>query len=176
MVSQANINDGKQLEEMSRQLYKLLDKKPVFMCIGTEKVCSDSLGPLVGQLLNDNMRQPAFVYGIQGYNITAENVERCHKFIKQLHPDSTLVVVDAGVGDSSQVGCIQLTDGNIIPGAATEKKLVAVGDVSLIGIVSERNMADFYCESADKNRLVFKTAQKIAEIILATQQIGNKAV
>ena len=48
MVSQANINDGKQLEEMSRQLYKLLDKKPVFMCIGTEKVCSDSLGPLVG--------------------------------------------------------------------------------------------------------------------------------
>lgn len=94
-------------------------------------------------------------------------MERCHKFIKQLHPDSTLVVVDAGVGDSSQVGCIQLTDGNIIPGAATEKKLVAVGDVSLIGIVSERNMADFYCESADKNRLVFKTAQKIAEIILA---------
>ena len=37
---------------------------PVYMCIGTEKVFSDSLGPRVGTLLNLAMYKPTFVCGL----------------------------------------------------------------------------------------------------------------
>lgn len=173
MIAQASITDNKQLESMAQQLSKMV-KKAVYMCIGTEKVCADSLGPLVGQMLNDNMESPVFVYGIYGYNITAQNVERCHKFIRQLHPDCTLVVIDAGVGDSDQVGSIQLADKKIVPGAATDKSLTAVGDVSLVGIVSNRDMQDFYSDSQDKQRLVQKTAHKIVRMILSAHSQQNQ--
>lgn len=175
MISQANIKDNKQLESMAQQLSTMV-KKAVYMCIGTEKVCADSLGPLVGQMLNDNMESPVFVYGIYGYNITAQNVEGCHRFIRKLHPDCTLVVIDAGVGEADQIGSIQLTDGKIVPGAATDKSLCAVGDVSLVGIVSHKDMQDFYSDSADKQNLVQKTAHKIVRMILsAHSQLAENA-
>ena len=63
---------------------------PVFECIGTEKVFSDSLGPRVGTLLNSRMRKPRFVYGLCQNNITAENLACCHDFIKKMHPDGDL--------------------------------------------------------------------------------------
>lgn len=151
---------------------KLGDTNPVYMCIGTEKVFSDSLGPRVGTLLNENMIYPAFVYGLCEQNITAENLQYSYSFIKSLHPTSKIVVIDAAVGAPEQVGKIQVTDGGIVPGAATNKNLPTVGDVSIVGIVAEKGMSDFYTLNSEKDRLVGKVAQFISEAIL----VASKAV
>lgn len=145
---------------------KTKDNAPIFMCIGTEKVFSDSLGPRVGSLLNENMVFPHFVYGLREQNITAENLMYSYNFIKALHPNSPIVVIDAAVGSTEQIGKIQLSDGGILPGAATNKNLPAVGDVGIIGIVAEKGMSDFYTLNSEKDRLVGKVAQFIAEAIL----------
>ena len=147
------------------------DNAPVYMCIGTEKVFSDSLGPRVGTLLNLAMDEPMFVYGLIEQNITAENLCRSYEFIKAMHPDSPIVVVDAGVGEQSQLGKVQLCDGGILPGAATNKNLPEIGDIGIVGIVAERGMADFYTLNSEKNVLVGEVARFIAEAIMdATQQ------
>lgn len=143
---------------------------PVFMCIGTEKVFSDSLGPRVGSLLNDGMQNPVFVYGMCDQNITAENLCHSYNFIKAMHPDSQIVVVDAGVGGYEQIGKIQLCDGGLIPGAATNKNLPSVGDVGIVGIVAERGMGDFYTLNSTKDKLVGAVAQFIADAILDATQ------
>ncbi len=139
---------------------------PVFVCIGTEKVFSDSLGPRVGTLLNSRMRKPRFVYGLCQNNITAENLARCHDFIKKMHPDGQLVVVDAAVGSSEQIGRIQISDGGIVPGAATNKNLPQIGDVSIVGIVADKGMRDFYTLSSSKEKLVNEVAQFIVNSIM----------
>lgn len=148
---------------------KVKGKPAVYMCIGTEKVFSDSLGPRVGTLLNSRMRTPAFVYGLREQNITAENLMYCHSFIKAMHPGCTIVVVDAAVGAAEQIGKVQLCDGGIYPGAATNKNLPSVGDVGIVGIVAEKGLADFYTLNSEKDKLVSRVADFIAEAILAAQ-------
>lgn len=142
-------------------------KHPVFVCIGTEKVFSDSLGPRVGSLLNAQMKSPAFIYGVCSQNITAENLSCCYDFIKIMHPNEQIVVIDAAVGTSEQIGNVQISNGGLIPGAATNKNLPSIGDVSIVGIVAEKGMADFYTLNSEKEMLVNKVASFIADSIIS---------
>ncbi len=153
-------------EQRLAQEIKEKVSNPVYVCIGTEKVFSDSLGPRVGSLLNNQMEKPCFVYGLCSQNITAENLVFCSEFIKKMHPNSQVVVVDAAVGSSEQIGKVQICDGGIVPGAATNKNLPSIGDVSIVGIVADRGMSDFYTLNSSKERLVNKVAQFIANSIV----------
>jgi putative sporulation protein YyaC len=162
-----NINSGSCREQLQSAIKSIADGVNVFMCIGTEKVVSDSLGPRVGKLLTDKMNKPLFVYGTENANITAENLMYSYNFIKALHPDSKIAVVDAGVGKRDQVGEIQVIDGGIIPGAATNKNLPEVGDVSIVGIVAERGLADFYHSTTSKITLVERLANIICDAVTA---------
>lgn len=169
-VSIYNQEDKKRLASAMREKLK---GAPVYMCIGTEKVFSDSLGPRVGTLLNARMNQPTFVYGLIEQNITAENLCRSYEFIRSMHPNAPIVVVDAGVGETSQIGNVQLCDGGILPGAATNKNLPEIGDVGIVGIVAERGMNDFYTLNSAKDRLVGEVAQFIADAIISVTQNSN---
>ena len=166
-VSIYNEQDKQRLsDEIKRQIG---GQSTVYMCIGTEKVFSDSLGPRVGTLLNDNLRSPTFVYGLCEQNITAENLLYSFNFIKALHPNSKIVVIDAAVGSMAQIGKVQICDGGIAPGAATNKNLPSVGDVGIIGIVAEKGMGDFYSLNSSKDKLVGNVAEFIAEAILLAE-------
>ena len=145
---------------------QIQNEPTVYMCIGTEKVFSDSLGPRVGTLLNENLEKDVFVYGLRDQNITAENLLYSYNFIKALHPASKIVVIDAAVGTIDQIGKVQICRGGIAPGAATNKNLPSVGDVGIIGIVAEKGMGDFYTLNSSKDVLVGNVAKFIAEAIL----------
>ena len=152
---------------------KTQSKQTVYMCIGTEKVFSDSLGPRVGSILNEKMTVPAFVYGLCEQNITAENLLYSYSFIKALHPESKIVVIDAAVGSPEQIGRIQISDGGIMPGAATNKNLPSVGDVGIVGIVADKSMNDFYTLNSAKDKLVGEIALFIADAIVeATKSVA----
>lgn len=159
---------------LARRLKSILSA-PVFMCIGTEKVFSDSLGPRVGTLLNERMKTPQFVYGLENSNITAENLCACYQVIRALHPKSQIVVVDAAVGSHEQVGLVQVSTDGLLPGAATNKNLPKIGDVSIVGIVGERGMADFYTTASEKEKLVNKIAEFIVTAILSATDEANLA-
>lgn len=150
-----------ELIKLTKELKRRITN-PVFLCLGTEKVFADSLGPRVGTLLNEHLQLPYFVYGMQHKNVTAENLLNGYKFVKALHPSSQVVVIDSAVGSKEQIGKVQLCNGGIVPGSATNKNLPCIGDVSVIGIVAERGMADFYTLSSQKEQLVNKVAQFIA--------------
>ena len=156
-----DVNKADAMQNFCNQLKNKLDGA-VVVCIGTEKVVADSLGPRVGSLLNENMAFPLFVYGLQGANIHAQNLAQAITVIKGLHPNAPLLVIDAAVGQASQIGKIQLTKGNIAPGSATQKDLGVVGDVSIVGIVADKNMSSFYDNSCEKSILVEKLSQFIA--------------
>lgn len=158
------------LDEMRSKI-----KNPVYMCIGTEKVFADSLGPRVGTLINEKMTEPVFVYGIRSSNITAENLLYSYRFIKAMHPNNQIVVIDAAVGAYEQIGKVQLCEGGIIPGAATNKNLPCVGDISIVGIVADKGLSDFYTLNSEKDRLVGSVANYIAKAILEVTEQKKQA-
>lgn len=163
-VSIYNQSDKQRLSDAIKS--QIQNEPTVYMCIGTEKVFSDSLGPRVGTLLNENLDRAAFIYGLRDQNITAENLLYSYNFIKALHPKSKIVVIDAAVGTIDQIGKVQICSGGIAPGAATNKNLPSVGDIGIIGIVAEKGMGDFYSLNSSKDRLVGSVAEFIAEAIL----------
>lgn len=137
----------------------------VVLCIGSSDVVSDSLGPQIGSLLTSRPGTRVMIYGTNDVNVNAGNLSTALDFVRDMHPDKKIFVVDAAVGDSTEVGCVQLIEGGIVPGAATNRVLPRVGDISLIGVVSMRGAKNFYASHFDRVSLVKKMAEVIANSI-----------
>ena len=69
-----------------RALKSLLGGRyPVFLCVGTDAVAGDSLGPLTGTLLESNLRGKTYVFGTLDRLVTALDVDyrRCGRERRQ---------------------------------------------------------------------------------------------
>ena len=103
---------------------------PVILCIGTDKVIGDALGPIVGELLV-NSKIPAYVYGTLSSPVTALNLKNALRFISSRHEGHTIIAVDSSIGPLSEVGKTRFYKGGIKPGLATGKILPMTGDLSI---------------------------------------------
>lgn len=110
------------------------EASPVFVCIGTDRVPGDSLGPLVGSRLFCCGDFPCPVYGTLEFPIHALNLTDAMHSIKCLHPQNPIVAVDASLGTRRHQNHITVTAGGLLPGAGVNKRLMEVGDLSITGI------------------------------------------
>ncbi|MBR2967803.1 MAG: spore protease YyaC [Clostridia bacterium] len=133
---------------------------PVIMCIGTDVVGGDCLGPMVGQMLIER-NLPAFVYGTLNNPITALNLTSYYAVIKENH-SSTIVAVDSCVGKN--VGNVYLNSGGIFPGAASGKNLPMVGDLSVTAVTCNYPPTDKRFFSV-RLGFVYSLALKVADVI-----------
>ena len=69
------------INELASELAKIIDENTIFVCVGTDRIIGDSLGPIVGSLLQD--RIPNKVYGTVEYPVHALNVNEIGKTIKE---------------------------------------------------------------------------------------------
>lgn len=113
-----------------------LGRLPVVLCIGSDRVTGDCLGPLVGQMLVERGAN-AFVYGTLDRPVTALNLKDAVKHIKEAHGSKKVLAVDSSVGRFADVGKIRVAFGSIAPGSADGKKLPKVGDVSITATVTD---------------------------------------
>ena len=107
----------------------------VFVCIGTELVAGDSLGPLVGQRLKQLNLPDVRIYGTLDEPVHALNLAWKVSLIKKRHPNSCVIAVDASFGSRFQLGRVSLQPGPIFPGLGVGKSLPPVGNISVTGIV-----------------------------------------
>lgn len=112
----------------------------IFCCIGTDRSTGDSLGPLTGSRLTESPLFPFPVIGTLETPLHALNLQQKMDEITRTVPDAYIVAVDACLGKGSSIGQILLRNGAIQPGLAVGKKLPAIGNVSIKGIV---NVAGF---------------------------------
>ena len=122
----------------------------------------DSLGPIVGTLLRKKNARP-FIYGTLNFPITAKEVEYARTYLKQMHPNSVSIAVDAAIGDSNDIGLIKVREGGLKPGLGVEKELGTIGDVGIIGIVASKSIQNYNLFNATRLSLVYKMAERIAD-------------
>ncbi|MCH5155713.1 MAG: spore protease YyaC [Clostridiales bacterium] len=113
-----------------------LGKQPIVLCIGSDRVTGDCLGPIVGQMLVER-KANAFVYGTLDRPITALNLKDAILHIKNAHKGQKVLAIDSSVGRLADVGKIRVSFGSIAPGSADGKKLPKVGDVSITATVTD---------------------------------------
>lgn len=141
---------------------KPLSATPVILCIGSDRVTGDCLGPLVGHLLTEKHCAPAFVYGSLFSPVTALNLVETERFIREKHPQSLIIAVDSSLGKKSDLGEVRVIGDGIYPGAAVGKSLPKVGDVSVTATVADMSKSRLY---GVKLGFVYALAELIASAI-----------
>ena len=111
----------------------------VILCIGTDRATGDCLGPLVGEHLKKVLPNTP-VYGTLKDPIHALNLEETIQNIYSNYEEPFIIAIDASLGIPEHIGYATLSPSPLIPGKGVNKKLPAIGNVSITGIV---NVAGF---------------------------------
>lgn len=119
-----------------------MKKDIVIVCIGTNRTnIVDCLGPFVGSLLKEDKEFNIPVYGsmvkpIHGMNITQSITE-----IYNMHPNSTIIAIDASLtSEDNNIGRIIVDNKPIFPGAGVNRNHDGIGDFSIIGCVASEGI------------------------------------
>ncbi len=137
---------------------------PIVVCVGSDLVIGDSLGPLTGSMLAFKTQGlGAYIYGTLQTPITAKEVKYLKDFLRKTHPNRAIIAVDAAVGRAEDVGIVKITPSPLSPGAGANKQLGSFGDATILGVVAEKSTGNYALFNSTRLRLVYTMADKIAE-------------
>ena len=108
----------------------------ILVCIGSDRITGDCLGPMVGHKLSQVVPHPERIYGTLKEPVHARNLKQVLKEIHRTYPNPFLIVVDASLGLTDHIGYITLSNGPLRPGEGVKKRLPPVGEISITGIVN----------------------------------------
>ena len=144
------------------------EKLPVVVCIGSDLAIGDSLGPIVGSMLNFKTQGlGTFLYGTLSAPITAKEIKYIRTFLKETHRGHPVIAIDAAVGDTGDIGLIKISDTPLFPGAGANKQLGAIGDITVMGIVAEKSLMNYSLLNSTRLNLVYSMAELISDGISA---------
>ena len=154
---------GMLVNRLSGFLMEVPTNRPiVVVCIGTDRSTGDALGPLIGTSLQ-KYRSPHFhLYGTLEEPVHAMNLEDTLLEIKRKFANPFLIGIDACLGQVSSVGCIQIGEGPVRPGAGVNKELPPVGDIHVTGIVNVGGFMEYFVLQNTRLHLVMRMSDVIA--------------
>ena len=116
----------------------------VILCIGSDRITGDSLGPLVGHSLSKTPLKSTYIYGTLAQPVHALNLNKTIGMLKKQHPHSLIIAVDASLGSKNHIGFLTISAGALEPGLGVHKSLPSVGDISITGIVNISGAFDHF--------------------------------
>jgi len=131
-------------------------------CIGTDRVNGDSLGPFVGEFLGKKKWENVSIIGNLERPVDAKNIE---ERISQIPSNSLVIAIDACLGKLESIGCVKIEDKPLHPGAAFNKGLSPVGDISITGIVNLSGGLDFMTLQNTRLYTVIELAKTIVNVL-----------
>ena len=137
---------------------------PVILCIGSDLALGDSLGPLTGTMLQEK-GAGAYIYGTLKKPVTAKEIKYINSYIRELHPNSPVIAVDAAIGESDDIGLIKIYNKGLKPGLGADKKLSVVGDISILGIVAVKSFMNYGLLNSTRLSLIYKMADTVSSAL-----------
>ena len=139
----------------------------VFLCIGSDRMTGDCLGPYVGQQLSGYAGHGIFVYGTLSDPVHALNLQQVSSFIKRRHPSALVIAIDASLGQKKHLGYVTIGNGALYPGAGVHKELPPVGDIHITGIVNIGGMLEQFTLQTTRLSTVISMANTITQGIVS---------
>ncbi|WP_353948420.1 spore protease YyaC [Sporolactobacillus sp. Y61] len=162
-----------ELYHLSKFIHHLIpcNRSIVIVCIGTDRSTGDSLGPLTGMMLSQKNLVNVIVYGTLSSPVHAVNLKDVMRKIYKSFDNPFVIGVDSCLGDKANIGMIYADNEPINPGAALNKKLPIVGDISLSGVVNAANYLESIVLQNTRLNLVMNMAKAISECLTTALQI-----
>lgn len=139
----------------------------IILCLGSDYIVGDCLGPLVGHKLNTGNHQLT-VYGDFDSTVHSANLVEILQDINEKYANPFIIAVDSALCyNSLQIGNVKLWDGGLVPGIAFEKKLPYVGHISITGITNFNSSFEKFIQTT-RMSLVIQLADFIETGLLNT--------
>ena len=140
--------------------------RPVILCIGTDRLIGDSLGPITGSFLLQHAC-PCPVYGTLTQPVHALNLDVQSSTIRKRHPNSPILAIDASLGPGSRIGVLSLHPCGLHPGSGVHKRLPHTVDISITGITNSESLHPYLALQTARLSTVIKMAEEVCECILS---------
>lgn len=138
----------------------------VFLCIGSDRLTGDCLGPYVGHCLSKYKMKGIYVYGSLTHPVHALNLSGADHLIRREHPEALVIAIDAALGSKKHLGYVTIGMGALCPGAGVQKELPPVGDIHITGIVNIGGILEQLTLQTTRLSTVISLADIITEGIL----------
>lgn len=138
----------------------------VFLCIGTDRVTGDCLGPYIGAQLSRHTFPMMYVYGTLSDPVHALNLTERMQEIQCHHPNALIIAIDSSLGQKKHLGYVTISNGALYPGAAVHKKLPPVGHIHITGIVNISGVLEHLTLQTTRLSTVISIAEQITDGIL----------
>lgn len=161
------MEDNYASQGLSDSLFQMLrgNNKFTVVCVGTDKVIGDSIGPLVGTMLKERgvLDSIIGVYGDLSTPIHANNIKDVLKVVDTRFP---VIAIDSSLG--SKVDYISIIDQPLNPGIGVGNTCPSIGSISITGIVLTPHQMDLDDDAPSQVR--FLKIYKMASIISSSVQ------
>jgi putative sporulation protein YyaC len=136
------------------------------LCIGTDRSSGDTLGPLVGTLLTEAPSPNIQICGTLAQPVHAFSLNQVVAEITQLPKTPLIIAIDASLGKQKEVGMVEVGEGALVPGKGVGKKLPAVGDIHIKGIVNAAGAMPSHILQTTRFHVTYEMAIKISRALL----------
>lgn len=129
-------NFSEYLTNLNRKI-KIPKKEIMFICIGTNEIIWDSIGPYVGTYLKQKIREEIIIGDLKN-NICSKND------LKKYYPkveNKFIIAIDSAITEKGLQGEIFITDKPLIMGAGINKNKGKIGNISIKASVN-KNITD----------------------------------
>lgn len=134
-----------------------------FVCIGTNRIISDSFGPRVGKKLkqvfykNENIN----VYGIMENPIHLKNVEY---FLKKMENKNQIILIDSAIGRKEDIGNTYVNRGGMEIGKAFNHSIYIPANINIKTVIGAKEYMPNY-SIYQIEQIANKVAYKIVQIV-----------
>ncbi len=140
------------------------------VCVGTDRSTGDALGPLIGSNLLARQKEGLIpervkIHGTIHDPVHALNLQETCLQINERAGRSTVLAIDACLGRVKNIGYITVKRGPLEPGTGVNKKLPAVGDFHIIGVVNVAGFMEHVVLQNTRLSLVMRMSDVITEAL-----------
>lgn len=172
---EAHYTDKDNKELMIKELYQYIKnkKKIVIVCVGTDRSTGDSLGPLVGSQLKNELLENTYIYGDLKNPVHAMNIEYVQEEINEYHKDAFVIAIDACLGRQKSIGSIYVKDEPLYPGAGVGKDIPPIGNIHIGGIVNIGGYMQIAVLQTTRLFEVVQIADYISQLVVSAIHMKN---
>lgn len=134
-----------------------------FVCIGTNRIISDSFGPRVGKKLkqvfykNENIN----VYGTMENPIHLKNVEY---FLKKMENKNQIILIDSAIGRKEDIGNTYVNRGGMEIGKAFNHSIYIPANINIKTVIGAKEYMPNY-SIYQIEQIANEVAYKIVQIV-----------
>lgn len=165
-----NIEYKRFVWELSNLLYEKKEKL-IFLCIGTSKIIGDSVGPLVGSILQKkiNTKNKILVVGDCVNNFGYKNIDKKIDFIKRISENNFVIVIDSALDKLETIGKIFVQRRGLEYGACLKKRNEIIGNICIKAVVGKdfkNRIKNYEALKKAPNEMVYEMVDVISNGII----------